>query len=434
VGGSKEEGGREITLAKKGKTEKPKREYTKRQLSRWQQQKRRQRLILGVGVFIIVAALATVGVGWYIGQYQPLHQTVIRVNDTKFNMDYYVKMLKLYGGGQPSSYMYDLADEVVKLIERNELVRQGAMELGISISDEEVDKELKTSDPPISKDYRDVVRIEMLIAKLGDEYFEQMVPVVAEQSYLMAMLLESESQATEVTARLEGGEDFGELAGELSLESFSKGRSGELGWHPKEVLAKLPVSSIPGEYAFSAEIGVLSQPIYDETVMKDVGYWLAEVLEREEEPQEAHVQAILLGSEEEAWQVRIRLEAGEDFATLAEELSQDDWSKEDGGDLDWLAPETMSPAFDEFVFNSELGTLSEPIRDDMVVTTKGYWLLQVLGRENNMEISSDDRDLLKALALNEWVSSVWDDPENEIDDSYLDEGKKAWAIERAKEG
>jgi len=420
-------------LAKKGKIEKPKREYTRRQLSRWQQQKRRQRLILGVGVFIIVAVLVTVGVGWYTSHYQPLHQTVIRVNETEFNMDYYVKMLKLYREAQSGYQMVGLADQVVKVIERNELVRQGAMKLGFSVSDEEVDKERKASDPPISKDYRDVVRTEMLINKLRDEYFEQTVPVATEQSHLMAMLLESETQANEVRARLEAGEDFGELAGELSLESFSRGKSGDLGWHPREIWTELPISSIPGEHAFSAEIGVLSQPIYDETVIKEVGYWLVEVLEREEEPQEAHVRAILLGSEQEAWEVRDRLEAGEDFATLAGELSQDYASKEDGGDLGWLAPETMSPAFDEFVFNSEVGTLSEPIRDDTAMTTGGYWLFKVLGREDSRQVSDEDRDLLKALALNEWVSSLWEDPENEIDDSYLDAEKKAWAMEKAKE-
>ena len=348
-------------------------------------------------------------------------------------MDYYVKMLKLYREAQSGYQMVGLADQVVKVIERNELVRQGAMKLGFSVSDEEVDKERKASDPPISKDYRDVVRTEMLINKLRDEYFEQTVPVATEQSHLMAMLLESETQANEVRARLEAGEDFGELAGELSLESFSRGKSGDLGWHPREIWTELPISSIPGEHAFSAEIGVLSQPIYDETVIKEVGYWLVEVLEREEEPQEAHVRAILLGSEQEAWEVRDRLEAGEDFATLAGELSQDYASKEDGGDLGWLAPETMSPAFDEFVFNSEVGTLSEPIRDDTAMTTGGYWLFKVLGREDSRQVSDEDRDLLKALALNEWVSSLWEDPENEIDDSYLDAEKKAWAMEKAKE-
>jgi len=426
--------GRELGLAKKGKIEKPKREVTKRQLSRWQQQKRRERIILGIGTLVIVAVLGIIGGGWYFSQYQPLHQTVIRVNDTEFDMNYYVKMLKLYGGDEPGYYMYGLADEVVKVIERNELIRQEAMELGFSVSDEEVDKELKSFDPPISKDYRDVVRTEMLTSKLRDEYFEQRVPQVAKQRHIMAMLLESVSQAAEVRARLEGGEDFGELAGELSLESLSKTRNGDLGWHPEEVLAGLPITPILGEYGFSADIGVLSHPIYDETIIKGVGYWLIEVLEKKKEPEEARVQAMLLGSEAWAWEVKNELEAGGKFATLAKELSQHDASRESGGYLDWLPPGTMSPAFDEFVFNRGVWTLSEPIRDDTVTTTKGYWLLKVLDEDDNREISDEDRDLLLGMALNEWLSSLWDDPENEIDDSYLDDEKKAWAVNKAIEG
>jgi len=128
------------------------------------------------------------------------------------------------------------------------------------------------------------------------------------------------------------------------------------------------------------------------------------------------------------------LEAGGDFANLAKELSQHVASKENGGELGWLSPGTTSPAFDEFVFDCEVGTLSEPIRDDTVVTTGGYWLLWVLDEDDNREISDDDRDLLMGMALNEWVTSLWDDPENVIDDSYLDDEKKAWAINRAIEG
>ncbi len=422
-------------MTKKRKIERPKREVTKRQLSRWQQQKRREHIILGIGIFIIVAVLGIVGAGWYFGQYQPLHQTVIKVNDTKFNMNYYIKMLKYYGGGQPSYYIYGGADEVVKLIERNELVRQGAMELGISVSNKEVDKELKSYDPPLSKDYRDVVRTDLLVSKLHDEYFEHKVPLFAEQRHIMVMLLESESQATEVRVRLESGEDFGELAGELSLEGLSKTKSGDLGWRPKDILAELLATSIPGEYAFGADVGVLSQPIYDETIIKSMGYWLVEVLERQEESEEAHVQVILLGSEEEAQAVRARLEAGEDFATLAEELSQLGDSEENGGDLGWLTSGIVSSAFDEFVFDSEveLGTLSQPIRDEVAMTKGGYWLLRVLDKDESRQILDNDRDLLKAVALNEWVSALWDDPENEIDDSYLDDEKKVWAVERAIE-
>ena len=79
-------------MAKK-KVERPPREVTKRQLSRWQQQKKRQRIIAVTGISIIAAVVILVGAGWYIGQYRPLHQTVITVNDTKFDMNYYIRCL-----------------------------------------------------------------------------------------------------------------------------------------------------------------------------------------------------------------------------------------------------------------------------------------------------------------------------------------------------
>ena len=409
------------------KQQKPRREVTKRQLSRWQQQKKRQRLILGSGIFIIVAALVTVGAGWYITQYRPLHETVVTVNDTSFNMNYFVNMLKL-------NYMYGLTDDVVTIIERNELVRQGALKLGISVSNEEVNEELKNLDLPTSREYRDSVRTEMLATKLTDEYFEHQVPLSAEQRHILAMFLESESQAIEVRARLEAGEDFAELAGELSLEAISQTKNGDFGWHPKDVLSDLLYTSIPGDYAFDAQVGVLSQPIYDEEKTKSLGYWLIKVSEREEDSDLVHVQVILLSDEVQAQGVRARLGDGEDFAALAEELSQHEVSRENGGDMGWSTPGTMSPAFDEFAFNSEveLETVSEPIRDDTVVTTGGYWLIKLLDKDDNRKIEDDDRILLKAKALNEWVTSLWDDPENKIE-SYLDEDKMSWAISKAME-
>ena len=48
-----------------------------------------------------------------------MHEIIIRVNDTNFNMNYYIKTLKYYGEGQPSYYIAYLADEVVKIIEQN---------------------------------------------------------------------------------------------------------------------------------------------------------------------------------------------------------------------------------------------------------------------------------------------------------------------------
>ncbi len=133
-------------MAKK-KVVKPHREVTKHQLSQWQKQQRRQRIILGAGIFIVVAVLGIVAFGayskWYIPEHKPLRQTVISVNDTEFNMDYYIKVLKHFGEGQPSYYMAYLAGEVVRVIEQNELIRQGAGDLPtpIIVSDYEVDED-----------------------------------------------------------------------------------------------------------------------------------------------------------------------------------------------------------------------------------------------------------------------------------------------------
>ena len=420
-------------MAKK-KVEKPQRIFTKRQLSRWQQQKKRQRIILGVGIFTIASVVAIMGVGWYLGQYQPLHQTAIRVNDTEFNMKYYIEMFKVDSWNRPASYLPYLADEVVKKIERNELMRQGALKLGISISDDEVKEELKSYNLPNKDIQRDLIRTKLVISKLLNEHFEPQVPVSAEQVHLMAMLLESVEQATEIRAKLEDGESFAELAEELSLDYFSKTNQGDFSWHPKVILNELLSTSIV-EDIFSAEVGVLIQPMYDEEKSKEVGYWLVRVLDRNEEEEEAQIEVMLLGNEAEAQEVISRLEAGEDFATLAKEFSQLEGVEENEGEYE-ITTGMVSPALEEFVFNPEtaLETISEPIRDDTIATEGGYWLIKVIAKDEDRRIDKEDRDLLKSEALDEWVSSLWDDPENEVDDSYLDDEKKSWAIEQATKG
>jgi hypothetical protein len=94
----------------------------------------------------------------------------------------------------------------------------------------------------------------------------------------------------------------------------------------------------------------------------------------------------------------------------------------------------FSPVVEQFVFDpdTELGTLSDPIRDDTVTTKGGYWLIKVTAEDTNRQIEKADRDWLKTKLLNQWLSSLWVNPENKVDDSSLDDATKAWAIEQAK--
>lgn len=420
-------------MAKKKKTEKPQREYTRRQLSHWQQQKKRQRIIITAGFSLFAVVILILLAGWYTSLLRPLYQTAIIVNETEFNMKYYIEALKTSGQDQPAEYMQYIAENVKNNIEQNELIKQGAMKLGISVSDDEVKQELKKSGLPGNDAYKDLARSQLILEKLRTEHFESEVPQSAEQTKIMVILLESEIQANEVRARLENGEIFTELAGELSLDYSSKENDGDLGWHTKNILVDLQGTSIPAEYAFSAEAGALSEPLNDEEIQKAVGYWLIKVLERKEEDNTLNAQAMLLSSEDEAQNVRARLEAGEDFATLAREFSNLPGVEENEGNYDDLAREMMTSAFDEFAFNSDIepGTLSEPIRDETVSTKGGYWLVKVIDKADNRAIDDIDKNIMTSKAMDEWVISLWDDPKNEVNDSFLNNERIAWAIQQA---
>jgi parvulin-like peptidyl-prolyl isomerase len=59
-----------------------------------------------------------------------------------------------------------------------------------------------------------------------------------------------------------------------------------------------------------------------------------------------------------------RLQAGEDFAKVAAELSDDAGSKADGGDLGFFRRGQMVKAFEDAAFSLSAGELGEPVRSD----------------------------------------------------------------------
>ena len=416
----------------KSKRVEPKREMTKRQLSGWQKQKQRQRLIFNIAVFVVAAVFLLVGLGWYFTEYRPRQETVLIVNDTEFKMDYYVTALKYYGRDNPDS-LGVIGQQVLSFIEESELVRQGAEELGISVSDEEVAAEIKNYD--LSQEYRELFRTELLSLEVF-EHFKSQSPENAEYRHVLAMFLESESKASKVRDGIEAGDDFGEMAELVSVDSYTRGEKGDLGFLIKEVLA-LPGflgSDVASDYAFNAEVGTLSQPIMDEGKVKVLGYWLLKVVEKDDDADagRVNIHGILLGSEDEAEMVKARLDSGQNFAALAAEFSQDKDSREQGGDLGWFGQDTIKPAFESFALNPEvvLGEVSEIAKDTAVVTTGGSWLFKVLEKEDR-EVSDDDRNLLAGTAYNDWLSSLRAKPENRIE-ILIEPEQRSWAAETAR--
>lgn len=82
-------------------------------------------------------------------------------------------------------------------------------------------------------------------------------------------------------------------------------------------------------------------------------------------------------AEAEIQRIRERIEAGEDFAELAKELSEDPGSAANGGDLRFFPRGRMVPQFEEAAFGAQVGELVGP-----VATPFGAHLIEVTDRRD----------------------------------------------------
>ena len=83
--------------------------------------------------------------------------------------------------------------------------------------------------------------------------------------------------------------------------------------------------------------------------------------------------------------LKARLDAGEDFATLASQNSDDPGSKENGGELPWVSRGDTVPAFEQAAFALAPGETS-----NIVETPFGYHIIKVSERKSSQSLPYDD--------------------------------------------
>jgi len=130
---------------------------------------------------------------------------------------------------------------------------------------------------------------------------------------------------------------------------------------------------------------------------------MGDVVGEEVSTSEPQVQArhILVETREEAEAVLERLDGGEDFAALAEELSQDPGSAQAGGDLGWFPRGVMAPEFEEPAFSLSPGEIS-----DVVETTFGFHIIEVEERDDNRELEPDILAQKREQAFQVWLADL----------------------------
>ncbi len=380
-------------------------------------------MTIAAAVFL-AGILSWVGYGYYKDRIAPYREVVIKVNDASFNMGYYVKMLDAYTASMNVTEIYSYGNYVAGMVADDiiqaELSKQGAKNLDIEVTAEEIDAKLEEyGELPDNEAYRDMIRASLLQEKL-QEYFDSQLPDTMGQAHVQVMIVESEDVADEVITEIEAGGNFTVLAEEFSCSSSVEG---DLGWLPEELMP----NTLIADAAFNLTIGEISQPIYAASATKNVGYWLIEVTDKEDDKIEAR--AMLLGSEAEAERVKAELVGG-NFSSLATEYSQHE-SKDEGGELGELKQGDMgSNAFDAVAFNLTVNEVSQPVKDESVQTTGGYWLVKVIDRGMH-QLETEVKEELRDKHFNDWFEEWKGDSTIE---NLLDEGKKTWAVNEVLKG
>lgn len=96
--------------------------------------------------------------------------------------------------------------------------------------------------------------------------------------------------------------------------------------------------------------------------------------------------------------LRQRILAGEDFATLAREYSDDTGSGAQGGDLGWFGRTAMVAPFAETAFTLPIGEISEPIK-----TQFGYHIIEVLEKDENRPKEESQLQQERTQAFQDWL-------------------------------
>ena len=269
-------------------------------------------------------------------------------------------------------------------------------------------KEILQSDGYLFSEFREQIRVEMMISSLRRQEVDRRIRVSENEieNYLTnefshgesdlevrlshilisippdadsAEQLRARERADSAIAQIRDGADFGDMAIAMS-DGQNALDKGDLGWRRAEQIPSLFITTVR-----DMDLGDVS-----EVITSLSGHHIIQLSERrsgeEVVVEQTSARHILitpneLVTEEDATirvkQLKIRLDGGEDFSGLARTNSDDRASAVEGGDLGWVSRGQMVSEFEEVMMYTEIGEISHPFRSEF-----GWHILQVLDRRS----------------------------------------------------
>tara|TARA_B100001113_G_scaffold264532_1_gene219505 strand:- start:4983 stop:6182 length:1200 start_codon:yes stop_codon:yes gene_type:complete len=194
------------------------------------------------------------------------------------------------------------------------------------------------------------------------------------------ILVKDIKSANEVIAEINNDGDFGEIAKRVSISSNASS-GGLMNWRKVIDMPQLFEKALEKQ-----SIGFISEPLESGS-----GFHIlkledkrGEFVKFEDQWQSRHILLIpstIRGEKETETQlqeIRQRIVDGDDFASLADEFSEDPGSAKQGGDLGWLGLGVLATEFENTMLETDVGTLS-----DVFQTEFGFHFLEVLGKRSH---------------------------------------------------
>lgn len=312
--------------------------------------------------------------------------------------------------------------QVLKQMIIESLQLQMADHIGIKVDDADIDQSIRhimqsnklnktalakklKADNLTTEQYRQQIRKQMVIQQLIDREVKRRIFVSEPEinsflkqqhknrndayhvSHILLPLPEAASpeeitahlqRARDLVERLRNGAKFTSMAA-----TYSKGHEalngGELGWRKSGQLPDLFVEALS-----KMKRGDISDPLRSVN-----GFHILRLNDirsgrKSKTVTQTHVRHILVKTNNVMPEAEVRnkiillrqrLEAGDDFARVAQAHSEDPGSAAKGGDLGWVNPGQTVPAFDKAIKRQKIGELSQPVKSAF-----GFHLIEVLDR------------------------------------------------------
>jgi peptidyl-prolyl cis-trans isomerase C len=147
----------------------------------------------------------------------------------------------------------------------------------------------------------------------------------------------------------------------------------------------------------------------NETTIRRMYDEQANLRDRGDEVQARH---ILVTDEAAAKDIAKKLSEGYDFAALAREISEDEGSREKGGNLGYFTNDMLDPIFTKVAFATKKGDTSEPFESKF-----GWHILQVQNRRKAAEPSFEEMrsEILNFMTYDE-IQNILKSLRAEVDD------------------